>query len=280
MYLILSCFLLAFTSSFANNYGPYKIGKPYKIGNVEYVPTEVKSYKESGVASWYGREFHGKLTANGAVFNANLYTAAHKILPMPSAVLITNLANNKKVIAIINDRGPFSTEEDRVIDVSSAVAKKLDFINAGRANVTVEYLPELSEKLKKNDPINIAEYSKMYESVTNKNTNWSRVAKIQNSIEIDTQIESAAKIGKTAFTKNYIKAFYVQVGVFQVLANAQKIYTNLASIDKIQLRSENHDAKNYYIVRSGPFKSISEAEQSKYEIKSQCKICEPMIVII
>jgi rare lipoprotein A len=267
-------------NAFAHTYGPYKIGTPYKIEGTEYTPAEVRSYNETGVASWYGKEFQGKPTANGGIFDSNSYTAAHRTLPMPSVVLITNITNNKKTIAVINDRGPFSKETGRIIDVSQKVAEKLGFANVGRANVKVEYIPDLSQKLRNNEDFDLEEYSKMYEEVKSEEVKKARVTKVENAIDINQKIANAGSIGQTAFTKDYIKAIYVQIGVFQVLANAQKVYQSLGSIQKIQLKSEGHNAKNYYIVRSGPFANIIEAEKSKTEISQQCKECETMIVII
>jgi rare lipoprotein A len=199
---------------------------------------------------------------------------------MPSVVLITNLTNNKKTLAVVNDRGPFSKETTRIIDVSQKVAEKLGFADVGRANVKVEYIQDLSKKLQNNEDFDIEEYSKMYEEVKSEEVKKARVTKVENAIDINQQIANAGSIGKSAFTKDYIKAIYVQIGVFQVLSNAQKVYQKLGSIQKLQLKSEGYDSKNYYIVRSGPFANIAEAENSKIEISKQCKECEAMIVII
>jgi rare lipoprotein A len=272
--IILIVALTYISNAFSHVYGPYKIGNSYKIQETQYTPAEQPNYYETGVASWYGNELEGKPTANGAIFKPDLYTAAHRTLPMPSVVLITNLTNNKRTIAVVNDRGPFSSDTTRIIDVSKKVAEKLDFANVGRANVKVEYVPDLSRKLKNNEDINIDEYNKMYEDVQK-----SRVTKVESSIDIGQQMASASAIGKTAFTKDYVKAMYVQIGAFQVLANAQKIYQQLSTVPKIQIRSESYDTKNYYIVRSGPFASIEEAESAKKEIEKQCK-CQTMVVIL
>lgn len=122
--------------------GHYKIGSPYVIKGHKYFPKKNDNHKEVGIASWYGERdgFHGNKTANGDVFNKNNLTAAHKTLPMPSLVKITNLANNKSLIVMINDRGPYS--KGRVIDVSERVASILEFKNHGTAKVEIEYLPE------------------------------------------------------------------------------------------------------------------------------------------
>ena len=93
-------------------------------------------YSETGIASWYGTKFHGKQTANGEVYDLYGMTAAHKTLPLPSYVKVTNQTNNRSVVLRVNDRGPFV--EDRIIDLSYAAAKKLGFADAGITEVLVE----------------------------------------------------------------------------------------------------------------------------------------------
>lgn len=92
---------------------------------------------EAGVASWYGRKFHGKKTASGALYDQNLYTAAHNTLPMMSVVKVTNLANSKTVTVLINDRGPFG-DASRVIDLSRKAAQEIGIRRTGLADVVVE----------------------------------------------------------------------------------------------------------------------------------------------
>jgi len=98
---------------------------------------------ETGLASWYGRRFHGNLTASGEVFNQEKLTAAHRTLPWGSRVKVTNLTNGKSVEVRINDRGPFG--KGRIIDMSRAAAKVLGMVGSGITTVRVEWLPD-SEK--------------------------------------------------------------------------------------------------------------------------------------
>ncbi|MRJ02978.1 MAG: septal ring lytic transglycosylase RlpA family protein [Epsilonproteobacteria bacterium] len=113
--------------------------KPYEINGVTYYPTVVKvGEKFQGVASWYGSDFHGKLTSSGEPFNMHDFTAAHKTLPMNTMVKVTNLKNGRSVIVRINDRGPFV--KDRIIDLSYAAAKKIGIIETGTAPVELEIL--------------------------------------------------------------------------------------------------------------------------------------------
>ncbi|MBC7167316.1 MAG: septal ring lytic transglycosylase RlpA family protein [Phenylobacterium sp.] len=118
--------------------GRYKVGKPYQVGGVWYVPKEDPNYNRVGIASWYGPQFHNKATANGETFDMNAMTAAHTTLPLPSLVEVTNLENGRKVIVRVNDRGPFVG--DRIIDLSKAAARELDFERKGLARVRVRYV--------------------------------------------------------------------------------------------------------------------------------------------
>ena len=120
--------------------GHYKIGKPYKIKGKKYKPREVTRYTKTGVASWYGKRhgFHGKKTANGDIYNKEMLTAAHKTLPLPSLVKVTNRENGKSVIVLVNDRGPFAY--NRVIDLSERAASLIGMRNKGTAKVKLQYL--------------------------------------------------------------------------------------------------------------------------------------------
>ncbi|MBQ4246129.1 MAG: septal ring lytic transglycosylase RlpA family protein, partial [Succinivibrio sp.] len=111
----------------------YKVlGKNYMVWN------GTSSYIEEGTASWYGPGFHGKKTSNGEIYNQKGYTAAHKNLPLPSYLKVTNLRNGKKVIVRVNDRGPFV--DNRIIDLSEGSARALGMIGTGTSKVRIEYI--------------------------------------------------------------------------------------------------------------------------------------------
>jgi rare lipoprotein A len=118
--------------------GAYRIGKPYTVAGRTYVPEEDTNYRAEGMASWYGGDFHGRLTANGEVFDMTSLTAAHPTLPLPSYARVTNIRNGKSLIVRINDRGPY--HGNRLIDVSNKAAELLDFKANGVAKVRVEYV--------------------------------------------------------------------------------------------------------------------------------------------
>ena len=118
--------------------GTYKVGKPYQVAGIWYVPKEEPNYDATGVASWYGQDFHQKATANGEMFDMNAVSAAHTTLPMPSMVEVTNLDNGRKIMVRVNDRGPFVG--GRVIDLSYEAARQLGYERKGLANVRVRYV--------------------------------------------------------------------------------------------------------------------------------------------
>ncbi|MEX2642402.1 MAG: septal ring lytic transglycosylase RlpA family protein [Acetobacterales bacterium] len=126
--------------------GVYKVGTPYQINGVWYYPAEDSGYDETGIASWYGPQFHGKATANGEIFDMNGLSAAHKTLPMPSVVQVTNLENGRSMKLRLNDRGPFA--HGRIIDLSRRAAQLLGFMEQGTAKVRVQYLNDESAVVK------------------------------------------------------------------------------------------------------------------------------------
>ena len=118
--------------------GRYQVGKPYEVAGRWYHPTENPDYKKVGVASWYGPNFHGRLTANGEVYNQYSLTAANPTLPLPCYARVTNVGTGDSVIVRVNDRGPFA--EGRIIDLSTAAARLLHMREAGVAKVQVKYV--------------------------------------------------------------------------------------------------------------------------------------------
>ena len=118
--------------------GRDQTGKPYKVRGKWYYPKEDRNYAAKGPASWYGDAFHGRLTANGEIYDMTHLTAAHPTMPLPSYARVTNTKNGSSVIVRVNDRGPYSN--DRVIDLSKRAAEMLDYAHSGTADVKVEYV--------------------------------------------------------------------------------------------------------------------------------------------
>lgn len=122
--------------------GRDQIGKPYKVRGKWYYPREDRNYAKVGRASWYGDAFHGRLTANGEVYDMTHLTAAHPTMPLPSYARVTNIATGSSVIVRVNDRGPYA--QGRIIDVSKRAAEMLDYAKDGTAKVKVEYVGRAS----------------------------------------------------------------------------------------------------------------------------------------
>lgn len=118
--------------------GRYKLGKPYRVGGKLYVPRHQPDYSRTGIASWYGKDFHGRLTANGEIYDMHALTAAHPTLPLPSLVMVTNTQNGKRVVVRVNDRGPFA--HNRIIDLSHRAASQLGLVRRGTGHVHVKYI--------------------------------------------------------------------------------------------------------------------------------------------
>lgn len=125
--------------------GYYKVGDPYQINGVWYYPAEDYNYDETGIASWYGPGFHAKMSANGETFDQNDVTAAHRTLPMPSYVRVTNLENGRSLVVRINDRGPYA--RGRILDLSRRSAQLLGIEGQGTARVRVQIMAEESKAI-------------------------------------------------------------------------------------------------------------------------------------
>jgi len=137
----------------AGNRSPYSVlGKSYTVMDTE------EGYTERGVASWYGEKFHGHRTSNGEVFDMYSASAAHKSLPIPSFLQVTNLDNNRSIIVRVNDRGPF--HGDRIVDLSYAAAMKLGYANRGTARVQLEaIMPPASSRETRTYPLTASDLS-------------------------------------------------------------------------------------------------------------------------
>ncbi len=123
--------------------------KNYRVRGINYkVLNTAQGFEQIGTASWYGKKFHGHLTSNGEVYDMYAMSAAHKNLPLPTYLKVTNLGNNKSVIVRVNDRGPF--HQSRIVDLSYSAAYKLDMLKAGTAKVKITAITEFGEKTKKN----------------------------------------------------------------------------------------------------------------------------------
>lgn len=253
--------------------GVYKVGNPYSVQGVKYFPKVEYDYDEMGIASWYGPGFDGKRTANGERFYQNELTAAHKTLPMPSIVRVTNLENGKSVIARVNDRGPFS--KGRLIDVSSKAADLLGFKGRGTAKVRVQVLEQESR--------NIAQVAmngqstRGYEVALNKEggTRHAEIQKPTASQPVKSMSKTVLSTKRYGDVPGHIKngnfypdpilsampvsktQIYVQAGSFTSRENAEKI---LAAIPQSFIKEATVKGRHYYRVRVLA-KTVDEADK-------------------
>jgi len=224
----------------------YKVGKPYKVAGKIYRPEINPHYDRTGLASWYGSQFHGRKTANGDVFDMNSLTAAHTTLPMPSYVRVTNRENGRWLILKVNDRGPFVG--DRLIDVSRRAAQLLGFEKKGVTKVRVQAVPgprgELPEQFvaqKKPSPQN----SPVMPMIEARNV-------VQQPLDtIDQKAEDQLTSGKN---------IYVQIGAFADQKNAMRIADSIKNIKDAKIDLVDINGQSLYRVRIGPQASLDLAE--------------------
>ena len=261
---------------FKNTNAIYKVGNPYIVDGKKYYPKKNLNYDKKGVASWYGPKFHGKLTANGEIFNQYELTAAHKTLPIPSAVKVTNLKNNKSLIVRINDRGPFVN--DRIIDLSYQSAKKLNMLKDGTGFVRVQILRSesmLLEKLAKNNqfpeindikkittpPINQVNYS----NVSIKKIGETKLIKKNissfNKYKKDKNIKEAKNKAEALKINGKRYKIWVQIASFSNRKSANIVKTKFNSVKNIHVKKITINGKIYFRVRVGPFKDIKDTKR-------------------
>ncbi len=200
------------------------------LGKRYYVMKSSKGYKQRGIASWYGKKFHGRKTSNGEIYNMYAMTAAHKTLPIPSYLQVTNLKNGKQVIVRVNDRGPF--HEGRIIDLSYAAASKLGIASTGTGTVEIRAI-EPGEPV----PQTTTEAGKA----------------------VRTAPEPRSATGKSA-VKSHL---FLQLGSFISRDNAESLRARLALNHVIgaKVEASRVDRQNIYRVRIGPLSSVEEADR-------------------
>ena len=197
----------------------YKIGNPYRIRGKLYTPRVDYGYKETGISSWYGPKFHNRRTANSEIFNENAMTAAHRTLPLPSYILVTNLQNNRSARLRVNDRGPFA--KGRILDVSKKAAQVLGFEKQGTTLVHVQVLGKESKRL--------AEQMKRGGKATL--YGGRRLASLAPSIL--PQAQAAVPPANTATAKGATDAgwkVYAQIGAFQQPSSIERARNKLQSL--------------------------------------------------
>ena len=253
----------------------YKIGNPYQVGGVWYYPERDLAYDETGIGSWYGDEFAGRLTANGEIFDPDMVTAAHKTLPMPSVVRVTNLDNGKSLVVRINDRGPFVA--GRVIDLSREAARLIGYRDQGIARVRVQVLAEQTlrlEKLAKSG--NFAEITgdvvamptvAVVEQPEVSMTATSSTGKIVNSDAEDDNVSALellarSRVGEVITVAPIRTQLWVQVGAFYAQANASNVLAKIEAVGTGQVSPVDVSGQTLHRVRIGPLSSVEAADRA------------------
>ncbi|MPZ11059.1 MAG: septal ring lytic transglycosylase RlpA family protein [Kiloniellaceae bacterium] len=259
--------------------GSYKVGKPYQIANVWYYPHEDYSYDESGIASWYGPGFHGKRTANGEIYDQDAMTAAHRTLPMPSLVQVTNLENGRSVRVRVNDRGPYA--HGRIIDMSKRAADLLGFAGQGTAKVRVQVLEPESRELAMlasggTAGGSIAPPAVPVETVAVQELPPPGGAPVQTAAvrAVPSPKQGGSDAGpqdprvaslvspEPVVTQMRVRRtqIYVQAGAFTQVANAVRLRARLVSLGDVQISKALVGNDSFYRVRLGPMADVAQAD--------------------
>lgn len=268
----------------------YKVGKPYQIGGIWYYPKEDYEHDETGIASWYGTKFHGRKTANGEIYDMNALTAAHRTLPMPSYVRVTNLENGRSLVLRVNDRGPFA--RSRVIDVSRRGSQLLGFQRQGTAKVRVQILADKSRALKARlkgkeelarvgSPITVKRLPKAKVAAetlpappgggsnlsdsgqppprllaSNNATLADTPPAVDGTPPLDQPVTGEVRVATVPATH-----IFVQAGAFSQYNNANKVRARLSAIGPVKISSVLIKGRDLFRVRMGPLKNVKDADK-------------------
>ena len=233
--------------------GTYKVGKPYQISGKWYYPEEDYDYVETGTASWYGKDFHAKYTANGEIYDMNTLTAAHRTLPLPSIVRVTNLENGRSLVLRVNDRGPFA--KNRIIDVSKRASQLLGFQTQGTAKVKVEIMAEESKALKA-----ALTGKKTSTYASNSKTNTGKIITIPKK-KVSPYENYAPNIAQSG-------GYYVQAGSFSNMNMAENLKNQLQRYGQVKIMPADVNGNTFYRVRIGPFSEQSTADTTLSRVRN------------
>lgn len=250
--------------------GPYKAA-PYSVLGKTYFPLqESKTYVQSGTASWYGTKFHGQNTANGEVYDLYGMSAAHKTLPLPSYVRVTNLDNNRNVILRVNDRGPFYS--DRIIDLSYAAAKKLGYAETGTARVKVEGIDPQQwwaakgrpAPLMLNEPQVAQNNAPVITASAGTIEQWTPPPQQHAAAVVPVQLADAKKNASAPASGQYL-----QVGAFANPDAAELLRSKLSGMVKtpVFISSIVRNQQTLHRVRLGPIGSPGEIQQVQNSVR-------------
>jgi rare lipoprotein A len=245
--------------------GRYHVGKSYEVAGVWFTPKEQPGYDKVGIASWYGPQFHRRMTSNGEWFDMNELTAAHATLPLPSYAKVTNLQNGRSVVVRVNDRGPFV--DTRIIDMSRRSAELLGFKPQGMAKVRVQYigpaplndqgqhLAAMNRELRNGTPLD--------HMMAAADGRWdggeTQVAGLDQNFNSDPAVETSIASANADYeTPDY----FVQVGSFADPYNAERAREELANSGPVEVQELMGSQGPLYRVRIGPMKNEGQAQMA------------------
>jgi rare lipoprotein A len=238
--------------------GLYKVGKPYKIRGTTYYPREDYNYSEVGIASWYGKDFHNKKTANGEKYDMNTLTAAHRTLPLPSIVRVTNLENGRSLVLRVNDRGPYA--KNRIIDISKRGAQLLGYQMQGTAKVKVEIMAKESKDLKA---------ALLGQKVEDVKVAAQPVIQVPSAGQNKTlTLYNANKADRITTSHGADNRYFVQAGSFSQRSSAVGLKNKLSKYGNANVAQAYVNGKSFYRVRIGPFSFKEEAEVTLAKVKN------------
>lgn len=262
------------TVSIPSTAGIYKIGTPYEVDGTWYYPREEPDYDETGVASWYGPTFHGKHTANGEVFDSNSLSAAHRTLPMPVNVRVTNLENGRSLVLRVNDRGPFA--RGRIIDVSAHAAQLLGFYGTGTAKVRVTYVSRADLPGGGAQPSDTpAAIASALPAVPAGQVQMASLTPVPGASTAPAAAPPPAAIEPlpsraapdvqptgqvTQVPVPPVTHMYVQAGAFSIHANAERLKNRFAAAGNLSISAIDRKGQRLYRVRIGPFDDVGAAD--------------------
>jgi rare lipoprotein A len=262
--------------------GYYKIGSPYQVAGIWYYPGVDYSYDETGIASWYGPDFHGKYTANGEIYNMNDLTAAHPTLPLPSIVRVTNLDNGRSIVVRINDRGPYIP--GRIIDLSRRAAQLLGVIGPGTAKVRVQNLAaesreaallaqqgqipsaeRITERVQTQPvtsqalapPPGITALAQPPQTAQAPKPPTPRPAAAQAPTPAETQLADQ----QVTIVPTRPSSIFVQIGAFTQYDNADRLVARLSPIGPAKVTQIDVDGLPFFRVRLGPVANVPAADK-------------------
>ena len=243
-----------------SNAAVYKVEEPYEVKGVWYFPAEQVSYSEKGLASWYMPVGDSALTANGEVYDANLLTARHKTLPLPSLVKITNLENGKEIVARVNDRGPMVN--NRLIDVSQEAARQLGMPSSGTVLVQVDLLADESRALRDK----LIDEGRVYQTTKTavKETLLEETPAVVAEAPLYKEVEEVVA-GETVV----LTGPKVRLGAFGDPNNARRLKNKIGESMPVQTKTITKNGRTLTLVEAGPFSTTTEAQRALMTLKAK-----------